>query len=80
MSPWLPNDTFVKEPPPKPNRLLVFPYRSDREQSDIELRYTELFRHLEYGIVSREMPHNIPRNYTLADLKHNRETTRLLGL
>jgi hypothetical protein len=50
-----PDDAFVKEPPPKPNRILVFPYRSDIEQSDIELRYTELFRHLEYGIVSREM-------------------------
>ena len=25
-------------------------------------------------------PHNIPRNYTLADLEHNRETVRLRGL
>jgi hypothetical protein len=24
--------------------------------------------------------HNVPRNYTLADLEHDRETTRLLGL
>ena len=24
--------------------------------------------------------HNIPRNYTLADLEHDRETARLLGL
>ena len=24
--------------------------------------------------------HNVPRNYTLADLEHDRETARLLGL
>ncbi len=24
--------------------------------------------------------HNVPRNYTLADLEYDRETTRLLGL
>jgi len=48
-----PDDAFVKESPPNPNRILVFPYRSDIEQSDIELRYTELFRHLGYGIIKR---------------------------
>lgn len=46
-----PADAFCSGTPPNPNRILAFFNRSDIEQ-----RYTELFRHLEYETVSRETP------------------------
>ncbi len=46
-----PVDAFCDGNTPNPNRILAFLNRSDIEQ-----RSTELFRHLEYGAVSRAIP------------------------
>jgi hypothetical protein len=46
-----PVDAFCDGNTPNPNRILALLNRSDVAQ-----RYTELFRHLEYGAVSREIP------------------------
>lgn len=46
-----PADAFCNTEPPNPNYILVFLNRPD-----IEARYTELFRYVEYGSISKEMP------------------------
>jgi hypothetical protein len=51
-----PSDAFLESGSRDPSRILAFLNRSD-----IEIRYEELFRYLEYGRVSGEMPPLAPR-------------------
>jgi hypothetical protein len=50
-----PADAFCNNELPNPNHILVF---SDR--SDLEEHYKDLFRHVEYGRVSKETPGLLP--------------------